>query len=128
MRITTNDTKRYTKTAALIVITMFLTTIAVSYLSSMTTTIKQTWMINLTNTCGEKFETDSDGNFVVHDIFSRFFKGVIADSAVFFGSLGLYFGQVIFRYKGYGRLGKNAYTSRTGLEQIFYALCIYALI
>ena len=128
MRMTRDDASKYVKSAALIVISMFLTAVAVSYLSAIPATIEQTWLINLTNTCGEKFDTDSDGNFVVLDKFSRFFKSVIPDAAAFFGPLGLFIGQVSFRYKGYGRLGKNAYTSRTGLEQILYALCVLALV
>ena len=65
MRITSDEAYKYARTAALIIITLFTTAVAVSYLSALPATIKQTWMINLSNTCGTKFETDSDGNFVV---------------------------------------------------------------
>ena len=128
MRITTDEAYKYARTATIIVVTLFVTAVAVSYLSALPATIEQTWMINLSNTCGTKFETDSDGNFVVLDKFAQFFGSVIPATAAFFGPLGLYLGQLTFRYKGYGRLGKNAYSSRTGLEQIVYMLCIWALV
>ena len=100
MRITTEEAYKYARTAVLIVITLFATAVAVSYLSALPATIKQTWMINLSNTCGTKFETDTDGNFVVHDKFAKFFGSVIPATALFFGPLGLYLGQLTFRYKG----------------------------
>ena len=92
MRIITDEAYKYARTASLIVISLFVTAVAVSYLSALPATIEQTWMINLSNTCGTKFETDSDGNFIVLNKFAKFFDSVIPATAAFFGPLGLYLG------------------------------------
>ena len=49
----------------------------------------------------------------------------VAEFGSIFGYLGLYVGQVLFRYRGWGRLGVEAFTSKSGpWHQLFYALLI----
>ena len=60
--------------------------------------------------------------------FAKFFDSAIVDGASSFGALGLYLGQLAFRYKGHGRLSHNAYVSRTGLEQILYVVAVWILL
>ena len=60
--------------------------------------------------------------------FAKFFNSAIIDGAALFGALGLYLGQLAFRYKGHGRLSTNAYVSRTGLEQILYVVAVWILL
>ena len=124
MKVSFKDAKEYAKTATLIFLSLFTTAVIVAYLSAYQATIEQAWLVNLTNTCGKHFETDADGNFIVSDKFSQFFDYAIPHAATLAGPLGLYLGSLTFRVKGFGRLDKNAFSSRTGLERVVYALCI----
>lgn len=127
MRITADEAFKYTKTAVLIFLTMLTTAVVVSYINANRAIIKQTWLINLTNTCGMNFETDTEGNYIVYNMFAQFFGDAIPPTAALAGPLGLYLGMLTFRYNGCGRLGKKAFSSRNGIEQILYAACIYAI-
>ena len=60
-------------------------------------------------------------------MFTEFFKDAIPPTAALAGPLGLYLGMLVFRYNGQGRLTKDAFSSSTGLAQIIYAMCIYAI-
>ena len=79
--------------------------------------IDSTWLVNLTNTCGEKFEQDVNGNFIVESKFTTFFAGGIPFVAGHLCSvLGLYIGLITYRYKGLGRLGPDAFESESPLK------------
>ena len=104
----------------------FQTTVA--YLSSLTLNVDPAWLVNLTNTCGEIYEKDVYGNYIVTDKFAQFF----ADSIPFIAGnlttvLGLYIGQLVFRYKGLGRLGPDAFSSESPIKQTIYAISLMLL-
>jgi hypothetical protein len=90
-------------------------------------TLEQKWLINLRDTCGEEYDVDENGLLLANS--SGMYIGTVAKFASVFGLFGLYVGQVLFRYKGFGRLDKEAFTSKKGLlHQVIYTLliaCIY---
>ena len=67
-----------------------------------TTVIDQTWLINQQNICGEKYEVDANGDLIPNT--SGMYIGSIVDYSLVTVILGLYIGQVAFRYFGAGRL------------------------
>lgn len=90
-------------------------------------TLEQKWLINLRDTCGEEYDVDENGLLLANS--SGMYIGTVAKFASVFGLFGLYVGQVLFRYNGFGRLDKEAFTSKKGLlHQVIYTLliaCIY---
>ena len=107
---------------------MFTTAVVVSYASAFRSTIKQQWLSNLSNTCGIEFETDKEGTFIISNKFASFFDDAIPPTAALAGPLGLYLGMLAFRCNGYGRFSKKAFSSRTGIVRVLYAICIYSLL
>jgi len=127
MQITYAEAIKYARTAIIIFLSMLITAVLVSYVNANRAHIEQNWLVNLTNTCGKTYETDASGKYIIPDMFSEFFKDAIPPTAALAGPLGLYLGMLAFRYNGQGRLGKDSFSSRTGLEQIIYAVCIYMI-
>ena len=84
--------------------------------------------MNLTNTCGEKFDKDVNGDYIVQDKFATFFAGNLPFVAGHLCSVfGLYLGQIAFRSKGAGRLGPEAFESESPVKQIAFATCMMLL-
>lgn len=52
---------------------LFTFQVIVAYVGAMFLRIDPTWLKNLANTCGEKFQADEDGNYIVEDKFATFF-------------------------------------------------------
>mmetsp|Transcript_29348 Transcript_29348/g.36449 ORF Transcript_29348/g.36449 Transcript_29348/m.36449 type:complete len:209 (+) Transcript_29348:561-1187(+) len=76
--------------------------------------LKQEWLVNLRDTCRQEFETDEEGLLVANS--NGMYYGSMATYTSCLGLLGLYLGQVYFRYRGVGRLGLTAYTSKSGIH------------
>jgi len=69
-----------------------------------------------------------DENGLLDDDSRGAYMYTVAEFGSIFGYLGLYVGQVLFRYRGWGRLGIEAFTSKPGLlHQVIYALLIYCI-
>lgn len=93
------------------------------------TTIKQEWLVNLKNTCGEKYDVNEQGELVANE--NGMYKGYVAEYACVVGLLGLYLGQVMFRFTGSGRLSHDSYSKNaTTLLQLIFSginVCLYKL-
>ena len=127
-RLTKDRALKYTLNAVKLVAVLFTFQVIVAYVGAMFLRIDPTWLKNLANTCGEKFQTDEDGNYIVEDKFATFFaQGIPSVANHLCSVLGLYLGLIAYRYKGNGRLGPNAFESDSPLKQIVYAISMMLL-
>ena len=108
------------------VLFVYMFTFTVGVASSKTHGLQQTWLINLRNTCGEKYETDADGNLIANS--NGMYAGTVVEFASIFGIYGMFIGQLLFRVRGFGRLEASAFTSQRGfVHQIIYMGFMYVI-
>ena len=106
--------------------TTILVTCVVGVIMNSQGKLQQNWLVNLQNTCGEVYDVDEEGYLVANS--SGMYYGSMADYTSCMGLLGLYLGQIAFRYFGAGRLDFSAYTSKSGLwHQIIACILICVL-
>ena len=92
-----------------------------------TFTMKQEWLVNLQNTCGYKYDVNEAGELVTSS--SNAYLSTMSKLALVCGILGLYIGQVMFRFSGSGRLTHDSYNSNGSiLLQLFFSalnVCLF---
>ena len=100
---------KYCLKATFIICLTILVTFAVGFTMNSAATLKQEWLVNLRDTCGEVYEQDEDGNLIANQ------SGLYVGSMISFVNvmliLGLYIGQVMFRLSA-GRLCFDSYASK----------------
>ena len=74
---------------------------------------EQAWLRNEVNTCGTAIPVDENGLLVGDK--DQAYRYRMATAAEYVAYLGLYVGQVAFRYFGRGRLDTESYTPKHGL-------------
>ena len=84
-------------------------TCAVGFIMSASGKLQQEWLVNLRDACGEEFEVDEQTGLLLENA-NGMYKGTIVEYIAACGILGLYIGEVLFRFSG-KRLGFDAYTS-----------------
>lgn len=83
--------------------------------------IKQEWLSNLHNSCGKKYKIDENGNWI-YDTDKLFSKAMANQLSLISIPLGLYLGQVWFRFSGSGRLTQDSYAKPIWLQLVFSAI------
>lgn len=128
--MTSSEAIRYCLSACLIAGVLITFTCILGNTMYSTSTIKQEWLLNLKNLCGEKYEIDEYGDLIPSklDLYTK----TIAYQTQFISSpLGLYFGQVGFRYFDSGRLTHDSYSKDVTiwLQLVFSAIgvCLFRL-
>ena len=87
----------------------------------------QVSLTNLQNTCGKRYDIDEDGNLVSPT--SKIFTKMMAKCVMSIGiPLGLYFGQVWFRYSGAGRLTQDSYSNASIWLKLIFCVFGYVII
>ena len=119
-KLTRAKALKYCLYGILCVMLPILITVLVGITMNATKGLKQEWLINLRDTCGENFDVDSNGELIANA--NGMYMGTIMQYSSVCGFLGLYLGQVMFRYTGAGRLSIESYTAKKGIfHQLFFS-------
>lgn len=118
---------KYCLKGSLCVVVPILITLTVALAMNKTHGLQQEWLMNLQKTCEQEYDVDEQGNLVANS--NGMYKGTMMEYASTSGFIGLYIGQVLFRYSGAGQLKADSFTSKDGLvHQLVYAgilICLW---
>ena len=87
--------------------------------------LQQEWLINIRDACGEKFDVDETTGLLVANT-NGMYLGTITDYVSACGILGLYIGEVLFRFSG-NRTGLESYSTKGFCFQLITAVTFCGL-
>ena len=129
--LTRQKALKYCLIATTIALSNIALTCIVSYIMFSRFEFKQEWLINMRDVCGKDIPVDENGKLIDDSVKGPvyFYQMVNSVSCLLF--VGLYLGQVSFRYFGRGRLNTESYTPKGALiYQLLFAVtfcCLYKL-
>ena len=129
--LTRQKALKYCLIASAIALSNIIITCTVSYIMFSYFDFKQEWLINMRDTCGLEIPVDENGDLIDDKFKEYIYMYQMVSSVTCLLFLGLYLGQVSFRYFGRGRLSTESYTPKGALiYQLLYAItfvCLYML-